>query len=185
MISPHARQCQSTPARERSTRRGLDQSGRHAHLVEEGDSRRQPYRSSRSRSRGCGRRRPRRCGRPQGTNGDCDSQRRLAIAMRDLRKRVRRRSDTPPVRPTQEGRSRQPTRSLAGERGRGVVSRLSPPHRAWHRAGLTGRRRSAGAKTFVRLRFVSARVRLTTRPLELPWSGTASCPGSVASEPVV
>jgi hypothetical protein len=32
----------------------------------------------------------------------------------------------------------QPTRSLARERGRGVVSRLSPPHRAVHRAGLTG-----------------------------------------------
>jgi hypothetical protein len=32
----------------------------------------------------------------------------------------------------------QPTRSLARERGRGLVSRLSPPHRASHRAGLAG-----------------------------------------------
>jgi hypothetical protein len=38
-------------------------------------------------------------------------------------------------RPTQGRRSRQPTRSLARERGHGVVARLSP----LHRAGLAGR----------------------------------------------
>src|SRR5437868_9737934 len=32
-------------------------------------------------------------------------------------------------------RSWRPTRSLAPEGGRGVMSRLSPPHRAFHRAG--------------------------------------------------
>ena len=42
------------------------------------------------------------------------------------------------VRPTQERRSQQPTRSLARVRGRAVVSRLSPPHRACHQAGLAG-----------------------------------------------
>jgi hypothetical protein len=39
-------------------------------------------------------------------------------------------------RPTQERRRGLRTRSLARERGRGVVPRLSPPHRAFHRAGL-------------------------------------------------
>ena len=41
-------------------------------------------------------------------------------------------------RPTQERRSLPPARSLARERGRCVVSRLAPPHRAFHRAGLAG-----------------------------------------------
>lgn len=49
-------------------------------------------------------------------------------------------SDTPPPRPWQERMSRAPTRSLARERGRGSVSRLSPLHRAFHRAGLLGHR---------------------------------------------
>ena len=41
-------------------------------------------------------------------------------------------------RPGQERRSWRPTRSLAGEAARRVMSRLSPPHRAFHRAGVAG-----------------------------------------------
>jgi hypothetical protein len=49
-------------------------------------------------------------------------------------------------RPTQERRSLQPTRSLARERGRCVVSRLAPPHRAFHRAGLAGHLRGGDGR---------------------------------------
>jgi hypothetical protein len=46
-------------------------------------------------------------------------------------------------RPGQERRSWRPTRSLAPEGGRCVMSRLSPPHRAFHRAGVAGHAASA------------------------------------------
>ena len=44
----------------------------------------------------------------------------------------------PARRPGQERRSWRPTRSPAGEAARRVMSRLSPPHRAFHRAGVAG-----------------------------------------------
>src|SRR3954454_9555607 len=47
------------------------------------------------------------------------------------------------VRPGQERRSWRPTRSLAPEGGRGVMSRLSPTHRAFNRAGVAGHAASA------------------------------------------
>jgi hypothetical protein len=46
--------------------------------------------------------------------------------------------DAPEPRPTRWSGEDRLRRLLARERGRDVVSRLSPPHRAFHRAGLTG-----------------------------------------------
>ena len=51
--------------------------------------------------------------------------------------RIARRS-APAPRPGQERGSWRPARSLAPEGGRRVMSRLSPPHRACHRAGVAG-----------------------------------------------
>jgi hypothetical protein len=47
---------------------------------------------------------------------------------------------TTACRPGQERRSWRPARSLAREGGRGVMSRLSAPHRAFHRCGCCGTR---------------------------------------------
>ena len=44
----------------------------------------------------------------------------------------------PARRPEQDRRSWRPARSLAREGGRRPMSRLSPPHRALHRAGVAG-----------------------------------------------
>jgi hypothetical protein len=81
-----------------------------------------------SESPGCGQM----LGRPEGG----------AWPTRELRRfhcsRSSRVGCAPPHRPGQERRSWRPTRSLAPEGGRGVMSRLSPPHRAFHRAGVAG-----------------------------------------------
>ena len=47
-------------------------------------------------------------------------------------------SRTTAFRPGQERRGWRPTRSLAREGGRGLMSRLSPAHRVFHRAGVAG-----------------------------------------------
>jgi hypothetical protein len=56
-----------------------------------------------------------------------------AVAVVDVR-----RGSAPADRPEQERRSWRPARSLAREGGRGVMSRLSPRHRAFHGAGVAG-----------------------------------------------
>ena len=73
-------------------------------------------------------------------------------------------TETTACRPTQARRSRQPRRSLPFERGRDVMSRLSPPHRGFHRAGRAGQPRGAGGgKTASRRR--SARLGFRFRDL--------------------
>jgi hypothetical protein len=109
----------------------------------------------------------------------------------------------PARRPGQERRSWRPARSLAREGGRRVMCRLSPPHWAFHRAGVAGHaappppgkapvcRRSAckgscyeTGGSFDDARAVSAAV--TKRLGRTPWSSSrsrASISSSATSRP--